>query len=154
MLLLPLGCSVLPWNWSGHDPQKVQIFYQYFAADELDTFHGTYQKDLIPGTAQTEMWLTTREQEIILYKLEEIKFFSWPDTLPMQPFSVVDAEHRNQILRIKTAGHDKSVVWHFPVRNDCIYRYSLDELKQLLNAIIESKPEYKALPHTKGVYYD
>ena len=43
--------------------------------DELDTFHGTYQKDLIPGTVKTSMWLTTREQEIILTNLEQIGFF-------------------------------------------------------------------------------
>ena len=64
-----------------HDPQFIQIFYQTRFFDELDTFHGTYQKDLGPDTAKTEMWLTTREQEIILTKLEGMKFFSFPDVL-------------------------------------------------------------------------
>ena len=75
------GCGILSSSNSGQDPQFIQIFYHSGALDELDTFHGTYQKDLIPGIATTTMWLTTREQEIILTKLDQIGFFAFPDSL-------------------------------------------------------------------------
>src|SRR6266446_5939313 len=79
------SCGIFSSVNSDHDPQFIQIFYHSGALDELDTFHGAYQKDLIPGTAKTTMWLTKREQEIILTKVEQIRFFSFPDFIDQQP---------------------------------------------------------------------
>jgi hypothetical protein len=143
---------MLPWNWSGHDPQKMKIFFHLGMADELDTFHGTYQKDLIPGTAKTEMWFTTREQEIILTKLDEIRFFTWPDTLAMEPGVHESPDFGYQTIRIKTAEHDKTVVWYAPISRRLKLEYYLQDLQGLFNDIIHSKPEYKALPARKGGY--
>lgn len=78
---LLVSCSPAPTENNEHDNQFIQIFYHSGLYDELDTFHGTYQKDLIPGMAKTTMWLTTREQEIILDKVERCNFFSLPDTI-------------------------------------------------------------------------
>jgi hypothetical protein len=153
-VLLPLGCSVLPWNWSGHDPQKLQIFFQLGLNDELDTFHGTYQNDLVHGTGKTEMWLTTREQEIILTKLEEIKFFSLPDTLAAEANATVSPDVGDQIIRIKTGDYDKTVFWHAPLTAQGKSQFHrVAELIQLLNDIIHSQPEYKAMPPSKNVYH-
>ncbi len=137
----------------GHDPQFVQIFYRY-GLNELDTFHGTYQKDLvINGTIKTTMWLTTREQEIIATALENYRFFSLPDVIYKRPPNVhVSPDHGLQVLRIKYNGKDKTVVWDFPIDIKNKNKYFIESITQLIWDIVTSKPEYKALPPIKGGY--
>src|SRR5260370_741606 len=114
--VLHLGCCGLSSTSGGkYDAQFIQIFYHSGLLDELDTFHGTYQKDLIPGTATTPMWLTTREQEILQTNIEQIKFFSFPDTIHRPPNIVVAPDLGPQVLRIKYKNQDKTVVWYDPI---------------------------------------
>jgi len=125
------------------------------ALDELDTFHGTYQKDLVPGTVKTTMWLTTREQEIIATALERYRFFSLPDTVYKIPVNeTISPNLGTQVLRIKYNGKDKTVVWdsglELAAHNK--YKYFIASITQLIGDIVASKPEYKALPVTKGAY--
>ena len=97
-------CALSPLSDGDHDVQFIQIFYHSGLLDELDTFHGTYQKDLIPGTAITKMWLTTREQEIILTKAEQMNLFSFIDTLYLYPpsnFGFQQPDLGPQVIRVK-----------------------------------------------------
>jgi hypothetical protein len=137
-----------------HDPQLMQIYFK-FGLNELDTFHNTYQKDLVSaGTVKTGMWFTTREQEIILTQLNRIIFFNLPDTIHAQPNVVISPSHGPQTLRVKYKGMDKTVVWYYPLPEDVVnnFDYRLESTRDLLWDIIESKPEYKALPPVKGGY--
>ena len=137
-----------------HDAQLVQIFYKS-GRNELDTFHNTYQKDLVSaGIVKTGMWLTTREQEIILAHLEFINFFRLPETIYAQPNVVISPDQGAQWLRVKYKEKDKTVIWYYPLPADRFdnYDYRLESTRDLLRVIIESKPEYKALPPVKGGY--
>ncbi len=148
-----LGCHTLsPGSDGEHDVQFIQIFFHSGKLDELDTFHGTYQKDLIPGVAITRMWFTTREQEIVLTKLEQTKFFSFPDTIYRLPNVMVSPDHGAQFIRIKYKDRDKTVVWYDPMNPRSKVKYYIESLQSLLNDITWSKPEYKALPPRKGGY--
>jgi len=105
-------------------------------------------------TVKTGMWFTTREQEIILTQLNRIIFFNLPDTIHAQPNVVISPSHGPQTLRIKYKGMDKTVVWYYPLPEDVVnnFDYRLESTRDLLWDIIESKPEYKALPPVKGGY--
>ncbi len=147
------GCRTLsPSSDISHDLQFIQIFYHSGKFDELDTFHGTFQKDLIPGAATATMWLTKREQEIILTKVEQMKFFSFPDTIDRLPNMVVQPDLGPQVIRIKYNDQDKTVTWYDPIDPRSKVKYYIESLQSLLNDIIWSKPEYKALPPRKGDY--
>jgi len=101
------------------------------------------------------MWLTTREQEILLTKIENAGFFSFPDTIHKSPNVIQQPDHGAQILRIKYKDQDKTVVWYYPIDTKAEYKffkYYIEGIKQLLYDIIVSKPEYKALPPVKGGY--
>jgi hypothetical protein len=135
-----------------HDIQLIQIYYRS-GPDILNTFNETYQKDLIPGTVTTVMWLTTREQEILLTKIESAKFFSFPDTLYSTP-NVMVTPGCGWIIRMKYKQLDKTVVVQCPIDESKYGKYENDiyGIQSLLNDIIVSKPEYKALPERKGGY--
>ncbi len=152
--ILMTGCCLFsPPLESRHDVQFVQIFLHTGALDELDTFHGTYQKDLVPGTVKTTMWLTTREQEIILTALERYRFSSLPDTIYKRPTNeTVEPDLGPQVLRIKHKNQDKTVVWDSPIDSHNKLRYFIGSIVQLIGDIVASKPEFKALPPVKGGY--
>ena len=133
-----------------HDQQFIQIFFHHAMHDELDTFNGTYTKDLIPGKVTTEMWLTTRDQEILLTKAEAIGFFELPDTLNRESGIGEFPDFGAQTIRIKHGPRDKTVVWFETTRDK--RRFVVEDLRRLLIDIIRSKPEYKALPPAKGAY--
>lgn len=143
------SCSVFcPCSKTEHDPQFIQIFYQLGHAYELDTFKGTFKKDLVlDGTAKTTMWLTTRDQEIILYELDEMGFFRLQDTIKSIPNMILLPSTGPSKLRIKYKDMDKTVIWFYPYDDKRI-----DELRNLFNDIIFSKQEYKALPPAKSAY--
>ena len=147
------GCSMRTSSTdTDHDVQSIQIFFHFGRFNELDTFKGIYQKDLIPGIATTTMWLTQREQEIILTKVEQIQFFSLPDTLHRESNVLVFPDLGPQVLRINYRDQDKTVVWNEPISPQSKAKSQIDDLTRLLKDIILSRPEYKALPATKGGY--
>ena len=137
----------------GTEQQLLQINLQEGAYDDVNTFEGTLVKDLIPGTVKIPFWFTKREQEIILTKAEDINFFSFPDTLQPEPNVVVTPNLGPEVIRLKIRDKDKTVVSFYPVE-DKYKKYidSFTQLKDLINDIVESKPEYKALPPRKGGY--
>lgn len=152
--LLATGCCVSPpSSEGGHDVQFIQIFLHTGVLNELDSFHGTYQKDLVPGTVKTTMWLTTREQEIIVTALDHYRFFSLPDTVYKRAVNErVSPDFGLQVLRIKYGNQDKTVVWDSPIDPHNKSKYFIESIMQLIWNIVTSKPEYKALPPTKGGY--
>lgn len=130
-----------------HDEQFLQIYYHH-NLHTLDTFHGIYQKDLITdGYAKTTMWLTMREQEMLLTKLEHYRFFSWPDTLHRQPGVFQSPDGGTHILRVKYKEIEKIFVWYDTSDTST---FGIDRIGELLYDIISSKTEYKALPEEKA----
>ena len=136
------------------DQQFVQIFFKYEFNNELNTFDNTYQKDLIlDGSIKVNFWLTNEEQNQILNKANEINFFSFPDTfLNDTSFVLVSPNPGEQILRIKSDNNDHQSIWTVLIDLSNPQAVKLKELSSLIISIVESKPEYKKLPPSRGGY--
>jgi hypothetical protein len=150
--LFMLGaCSKLSDNPT--DPQFVQIQFQYGFKNELNTFDGTYQKDLVlDGTIKVPFWLTTSEQNRIVEKVLAVNFFAFPDTFHKEQGVNIIPDSSPDFLRLKYENQEKSVVCFFPLDTSNPYAQSLRELTDLIRTIIETKPEYKKLPPARGGY--
>jgi hypothetical protein len=133
-----------------HDPQKLQIYVHMGYHDDIDTFQGFLQKDLVPETIRIPFWLSTREQEIILDKLERCRFLSFPDTIRGEPGRTQSPDFGAQVIRVKYGDKEKSVVWSGPPERSFKYMSLLYAIRSLIFDIAVSRPEYKALPQAKG----
>lgn len=155
-LIMLDACSKLsnnPASPQHADPQFVQIQFQYGFKNELNTFDGKYQKDLVmDGTIKVPFWLTTSEQNRIVEKVLAVNFFAFPDTIHKKQGVNIMPDSSPDFLRLKYENQEKSVVWFFPMDTSNPYAQSLRELAELIQTIIETKPEYKKLPPVRGSY--
>ncbi len=150
-LAIFLGCSNLI-DTPDHDEQILQIYIHTGFHDEIDTFSGYLQKDLVPDTVRIPFWFSTREQEIILDKMERCRFFSFPDTIHPRRDVSQSPDPGPQQIRVKYRGKDKAVVWYEPAERSFKFFPVLLEIRTLIWDIAKSRPEYKALPEPKGGY--
>jgi hypothetical protein len=150
MILSVYGCNN---NINAPDFKTIDIRFRYGFNNELNTFEGTYQKDLImDGTAVTDFSFTTAEQESILAKLQANDFFELPDTVKAMPMIAFEPNPGIQFLRVKHGDKDKTVSWYYPLPQDNTNSRYINNLVTFMIEIIESKPEYKALPPARGGY--
>ncbi|MCI0495347.1 hypothetical protein L0Z72_10105 [candidate division KSB1 bacterium] len=151
--LIMIGCSK---TITEPDPQFLKIHFYYGFSNELNTFKQTYTKDLVQdGYITVDFWLTEAEQERISNKLDFVDFFNFPDTLIYQigPDSImvrIEPDPGWQFLRVADENRDKIVHWRYPFPEENEFVPRLMELKNMIIEIIESKPEYRALPPAEG----
>jgi len=156
-LLLGLLLSSCKDSSTEPDIQFVQISFKYGFKNELNTFENTYQKDLFYGdVVKVNFWLTMEEQKSIIKKAEESNFFMLPDTLiTIQEDSIAISLNPNpgaQTLRIRYYSKDKTTVWFYPLVENSDQMKQIMELNSFIISLIESKPEYKKLPPSRGGY--
>jgi hypothetical protein len=135
--------------------QEIKILIKYGFKNEIDTFQKTVTKDLVlDGTATMDFWFQPIEQLQIIEKLEEINFWSLPDTLQAHPDSVhflVSPDPGLQSIRINYNNLDKTVYWF--LINDYPDKFErLIKLKQTILEIVYNDPEYLNLPPIRGGY--
>jgi len=158
ILLLLFGLIISSCQESPVEPEEqfVQIYFKYDFRNELNTFENTYQKDLIlDGVIKVPFWLTAEEQNKILNKVNEVDFFSMPDTFQYSSedsIIILIPDPGEQILRIKYEQKDKTIIWSFLVLANNQQFNKLLQFKNFIISIIESKPEYKILPPHRGGY--
>ena len=158
IILLIYSFTACEKNILEPDPQFLQIRFHYWFRNELNTFEQTYQKDLVQdGTAKTSFWLTSEEQGRILEKVQTINFFQFPDTIRYEPGEdsiavSISPDPGRQFLRVQYQEQDKTVSWYYPLPENNEYVPLLLELQDLVIEIIESKPDYQALPPARGGY--
>jgi len=157
LILLGLLSSSCQDSPTEPDQQFVQIFLKYGFRNELNTFENTFQKDLVmDGVIKVNFWLSEKEQNKILEKVNAVNYFAMRDTFKyISPDSItviISPDPGEQILRIKYQSEDKTTVWSYPpLENDEEFN-DLLELRQYIITIIESKPGYKHLPPARGGY--
>lgn len=135
------------------DEQFVKLLFRYGFGDTLDTFKGTYTKDLIlDGSITVPFWLTKAEQDSVLTQLEQADFFNLPDTIPSLQGVVVQPDPGLQLLRVQLEGRIKTVVWFSPIDQELKAGQRILRLFKSIETIIQAKPEYKTLPPTRGGY--
>lgn len=126
--------------------------YGIGAKNELNTFEGTYTKDMVIDPPITiKLTLSDAELEQIRQKMGEIGFFDYPEGFPPRTdFEVTPCT--NYYIKVENCFSVKETSWN---ENSLLENNTQGNLLQLVNlirSIVEQKPEYKALPPERGGY--
>lgn len=131
--------------------------YGVTAKNELDTFKGTYTKDMVTDPSITiGLRLSEEEMNSIYQKMAEIEFFNYPDEFSV---SVPPGESVGMVtpfssyyFTVEYGSQIKNLHWADDVSNPDEKASKLRELIKLIKSIIESREEYKKLPEPKSGY--
>ncbi len=152
-LILPASCN----SPDARTPPYFNFVFKYGVTlrNELDTFNGTYTKDMILAPSiTTNLSLTSEELSQILAKMEEIDFFNYPDVfeVPQGELTQVVTPYSKYYFKVRYGSDTKELRWDDEILNPKEQADRLRELISLIRGIIESKDEYKKLPEPKGGY--
>jgi hypothetical protein len=131
--------------------------YGIGARNELDTFKGTYIKDMIIDASITvKLSLSEEEMERIYQKMMEIDFFSYLDRFKLaipagEPTGIV-TPYSTYYFKVEHDSQYKELWWGDEITNPDEKADKLRELITLIRNIIESKEEYKKLPEPRSGY--
>jgi len=154
MILGMTGCNSSLYSQSGFN----LIFrYGVGARNELNTFQGTYTKDMISDPPITvDLSLTEEELDRIYQKMLETGLFSYPEefsiTLASGELMEMVTPHSSYFLKVEYGSVVKELRWEDKLTNQNEEAEKLRELFKLIRDIIEAKDEYKQLPEPTGGY--
>ena len=153
-LLVTVGCVAPPPSESNFN---LVFRYGVGARNELNTFEGTYTKDMVMDPSITvNLSLTEEELDRIYQKMVEIDFFDYPDE-----FSVVVApgeaaghltSYSSYYFKVEYDSKIKELRWADEIINENDKADKLRELIKLIRDIIESNEEYEKLPEPTSGY--
>ena len=151
MLNTPFYGNILPpYDSSGN---SVNIIFKFGtgAINELNTFHGTFTKDLIiDGIVTARLILSHDELEQIQQKIIEAEFFNVPETFPLKsPLTMPDYSY---YLMVNNRTATKAVTWGTNSQIDSSTEARLNQLADFIINMISDKPELKLLPPANGAY--
>jgi len=159
-LLGTAGCTAPPPSPAPPpNPTNFNLIFKYGvgAKNELNTFEGTYAKDMIMDPPITvNLSLSKEELDRIYQKMIEINFFDYPDqfSVSVSPGESVGmlTPYHSYYFRVEYDSTVKELSWEDEIVNEDKKAEKLRELINLIRDIIESKEEYKQLPPPKGGY--
>ena len=134
--------------------------YGVMARNKLDTFQGTYTKDMVIDPPITvELSLSEEEMDSIHQKMVEIDFFNYPDnfsvSVPPDVPTGIRTPYPSYYFKVEYNSKIKELWWN----DQIVYKdYKderadrLSELVSLIRSIVESKEEYKKLPEPRSAY--
>ena len=153
-LLGTVGCGA-----STHKASNFNLIFKYGvgAKNELNTFEGTYTKDMIMDPPITvKLYLSQEEVDRIYQKMVEIDFFSYPDKffVSVPPGEVVGmvTPFLSYYFKVEYDSKTKELWWEDEIIKEDEKAEKLRELIKFIRDIIESKEEYKKLPSPRGGY--
>ena len=131
--------------------------YGVMSKNILDTFQGTFSKDMVRDPSITiDLSLSQEEMDSIYQKMVEIDFFNYPDEfkVPVPPDGLVQivTPYSSYYFRVKYGSEIKELRWKDEIKNENIKADKLRELIKLIRDIIESKEEYQKLPEPTSGY--
>jgi hypothetical protein len=126
--------------------------YGVGAKNGLNTFEGTYTKDMVLDPPITiKLTLSDAELEQIRQKMVEIGFFDYPENFPLRTdFEVTP--RTDYYIRVENGSSVKEVSWNSNSMLENNVQDNLLQLVDLIRSVVEQKPEYKALPPARGGY--
>ena len=150
------GCSTPP---AAQSDFNLIFRYGVGAKNELNTFEGTYTRDMISDPSITvPLSLTEEEQDRIYKKMVEIDFFDYPEkfSLTVAPGESVGmvTPYMSYYFRVEYDSRIKEVRWEDEIIN-INENEKADKLRgliKLITDIIESREEYKQLPEPTSGY--
>lgn len=131
--------------------------YGFGAKNTLDTFKGTFSKDMVTDPPVTvPLSLSEEEMDRIRQKMIAIDFISYPENFsvsvpPGEPTRIV-TPHQSDYFKVEYNGQVKELWWQDDITNKDEKADSLRELIKLIREIIEAKEEYKKLPAPTSGY--
>lgn len=136
---------------------KLIFKYGVGAKNVLDTFAGTYTKDMIIDPSITiPLALTEAEKTSIYQKMVEIDFFSYPDVfkvdVPPGGQATIVTPHTTYYFKVEYDSRVKELKWEDEIVNPDERATRLKTLINFIQKIIESRDEYKKLPEARGGY--
>jgi hypothetical protein len=142
---------------SGEPGFNLIFKYGVTAKNELDTFKGTYTKDMVTDPSFTvELRLSQEEMSRIHQKMVEIDFFSYPETfrvtVPPGELTGTVTPFSSYYFSVEYDSQIKKLSWADDVTNPDEKASKLRALINLIKSIIESREEYKKLPAPSGGY--
>jgi hypothetical protein len=138
----------IPYD-SSKNPVNLDFKFGDALRNELNTFDGTFTKDLvIDGTITTRLTLSPEELTQIQQKLFDIGFWDYPETFPSQGIVTPRADY---YIKVDNGSTVKEVTWYQDSMSDTRTE-DLQQLYGLLTDMIMEKLEYKLLPPANGAY--
>lgn len=131
--------------------------YGVGARNELDTFEGTYTKDMVSDPpVKIKMSLSREETDRIYQKMLEIDFFDYPDKFSVtlstgEPIGTVTPCSK-YYFKVANNSKIKELSWDDCITNKNERADKLRELIKYIENIIKSRTEYKKLPIPRGGY--
>lgn len=111
-LVGPFLASLVPPFDSSQNPVNIVFKFGVGAKNELDTFNGTFTKDLvIDGTTSTRLALSAEELKQVEQKLVNIGFFNLPESFPRRTDRWVSTQE-DYYLRIEKGTTVKEASWN------------------------------------------
>jgi len=148
------GCD----SWAPGESDFNLIFkYGITAKNELDTFQGTYTKDMVIDPSITvPLSLSVEEKGRIYQKMVEVDFFSYPDrfsvSVPAGELIGMVTPYSSYYFKVEYNSKVKELWWD----DEIVYKDErADKLRGLITLIrdiAESKEEYKKLPEPRSAY--
>ena len=138
-----------------HNAKFVMIDYQYSPNNELNTFNDTFREGLSgSGSMKIKFWLSKDDQDEIINNALTHDFFLLPDTINFnEPGNKEQPDTNIYYLRIKYKKLDKKVVWIGNIPDNLTQYNGFAVLTELIQKIIRSRPEYKALPDKNAGFF-
>ncbi|NJD53862.1 MAG: hypothetical protein FIB07_13460 [Candidatus Methanoperedens sp.] len=132
---------------------NITFRYGVEGKNELNTFKGTYMKDMVIDPSITvNLSLTKEEKQRIYQKMNDTNFFDYPGYFPQRQDRFVTP---NSVYRLKVEYDSKikEVSWDDnSLFEDENIEKGLNEIKGLIIEIIEDKEEYKIIPTPRALY--
>lgn len=127
--------------------------YGVGAKNVLDTFDGTFTKDLISnGTITVPLKLSPQELSPVFDQMKAMNIMNYPDTFD-EGFST---PHLTYDLTVRIEGKTKRITWDASLDDGGLSKSKeAQRLKDLVNStrkMVENKEEYKKLPSATGCY--
>lgn len=155
--LFALKQSTIPPTTSDRSNFNLIFRYGVGANNELNTFRGTYTKDMILDPSIT-VGLSLSQEELyrIYQKMIEIDFFNYPENFsvfipPGEGITMV-TPYPTYYFKVEYNSKIKELSWGAEIVNEDEKADKLRELNELIIDIIESKEEYRRLPSPRGGY--
>ncbi len=127
--------------------------YGVLARNELDTFKGTFTKDMVLDPPIIVNLLLSREElDRIYMKMIEIDFFDYPGNFSVSTGSGFVTPHSSYYFRVAYDSGIKEIWWDDAIIGEDKKAEKLRELIHLITGVIESKEEYRRLPPPTSGY--
>ncbi len=128
--------------------------YGVGAGNQIDTFKGTFTKDIISQTKPNptiELSLTSDELASLYQDLRTMRILGYQSNLDTTT-GMTASSPTSYLLRIRAGGTEKSISWGHADFAGTPEAQALQDWFEKLRQMIEAKPEYQRMPPLEGGY--